>query len=335
MTKKKILLWGFGLSYANRREIFNHALFRDKYNIMAVISAHPSLCFEENIRIISKDDIHHVEYDEIVICALPENEASIRRDAAKVGIDSVKLILYEQFIDREPKLLESVKEQRTQEQLKVIENILQADEKKLGNYAWWREQICQYGVYCFEPQWYEKIGVTWSVNGIMQLPGEFASFCLMLSSLPPILSAMELGVHRGRSSYFMAAVLQQKCPNLVYNMVDVCDKLDDFDKFHGLLPSLHKRIPSTSENYSGQHYDFVFIDADHSYDASIEDYRNVGQYANIMVGFHDIYAHEYDCLNGGTVRMWQEVTKATQGKTHNIFSAYPGKWMGIGTILMN
>lgn len=35
--------------------------------------------------------------------------------------------------------------------------------------------------------------------------------------------------------------------------------------------------------------------------------------------FHDIYAHEYDKLNGGTVRLWKEVCELNQGKLMRTF----------------
>ena len=88
-----------------------------------------------------------------------------------------------------------------------------------------------------------------------------------------------------------------------------------------------------SDDYKGESYDFVFIDADHSYDAAMRDYLNVGQYAGKLTVFHDIYAHEYDECNGGTVRMWKEVCELNSGKEKKIFSIYPDQWMGIGCLV--
>lgn len=96
---------------------------------------------------------------------------------------------------------------------------------------------------------------------------------------------------------------------------------------------MEKKIPSTSEDYKGESYDFVFIDADHSYDGAMQDYLNIGQYAKKLTVFHDIYAHEYDEYNGGTVRLWKEVCEANSGKERKIFSIYPDKWMGIGCLV--
>jgi len=51
-----------------------------------------------------------------------------------------------------------------------------------------------------------------------------------------------------------------------------------------------------------------------------------------LAGFHDVYAHEYDDENGGTVRMWQEVMQREQGNECRVFSKYPDRWMGIGCV---
>lgn len=65
----------------------------------------------------------------------------------------------------------------------------------------------------------------------------------------------------------------------------------------------------------------------------MEDYRNVGEGAGKIVTFHDIYAHEYDGLNGGVSRTWREVSGLCRGNKQEVFSKYPDEWMGIGCIL--
>ncbi|WP_024866212.1 DUF4422 domain-containing protein [Butyrivibrio sp. FCS014] len=98
---------------------------------------------------------------------------------------------------------------------------------------------------------------------------------------------------------------------------------------------LEKCIPSSSADYKGESYDFVFIDADHSYDGVMADYNNVGRNARVITAFHDVYAHEYDGENGGTVRAWNEVLAGTEDCGHKFFSKYPDKWMGIGVVDWN
>ncbi len=78
-------------------------------------------------------------------------------------------------------------------------------------------------------------------------------------------------------------------------------------------------------------FDFCFIDADHSYDGMMRDWENVGRYAKKVVAFHDIYGHEYDALNGGTVRGWQEIRGTADGQIRE-YSRFPERWMGIGVV---
>ena len=133
----------------------------------------------------------------------------------------------------------------------------------------------------------------------------------------------------------MCAVLARRNRKMTYRLADLCDRIDDFEKFRAKLPQLEKCIPSCSADYKGDCYDFVFIDADHSYDAVMADYYNVGRNARVITAFHDVYAHEYDGENGGTVRAWNEVLAGTENCGHKVFSKYPDKWMGIGVVAWN
>ena len=108
--------------------------------------------------------------------------------------------------------------------------------------------------------------------------------------------------------------------------------MDSFDEFHKILPSIEKCIPNTSYDFKDISFDMVFIDADHSYDSTMQDYLNVGSKSKKLTVFHDIYAHEYDDLNGGTVRAWNEAKEHTHSCKHHIFSSFPDEWMGIGVI---
>lgn len=195
-----------------------------------------------------------------------------------------------------------------------------------------RKIVGEYGIYPFRPEDMDGSGNVVGVrSGMIQRPDEFARYCVYLSDWK-IDTAIEVGVYKGKSSYFMCALLARKNPNLIYEMVDICDKLDNFDEFYEILPQMHKKIPSTSNDYISKKYDFVFIDADHSYDASMKDFMNLGRYAKKLTVFHDIYGHEYDHLNGGTVRMWKDVVEMTKQYKQHVFSDYPDKWMGIGVV---
>ena len=217
-------------------------------------------------------------------------------------------------------------------QLDIIRKILSASDEDVSNFEWMRSMVGRYGIFpCREGDMDGNGNVVGARSGMIQRPNEFAEYCVYLSKWH-IDTAIEVGVFHGKSSYFMCALLARNNSNLVYELVDIADNLDDYEEFHELLPQMSKRIPSTSEDYIGQAYDFVFIDADHSYEASMCDYMNLGRYAKKLTVFHDIYAHEYDHLNGGTVRMWNEVVDMTPENKHNVFSEYPNQWMGIGVL---
>nr|MCR5733611.1 class I SAM-dependent methyltransferase [Lachnospiraceae bacterium] len=223
-------------------------------------------------------------------------------------------------------------EETVKRQICVLKRILQAGYELRSDPKWMYKQIIEYGLNCFQAEWYTfDPSIRWDIYGLLQIPEEFADFCASLSRFK-FDTAIEIGVYRGRSSYFMCAVMAATNPDIKYTMVDIYDQLDHFEEYKKLLPQLQKAVPDTSDDFSGQGFDFVFIDADHSYDGSIRDFDNVGRWSKHMTAFHDIYAHEYDGENGGTVRMWKEVCERTQGKMHRIFSKYPDKWMGIGCV---
>ena len=220
----------------------------------------------------------------------------------------------------------------TERQIEVIKRIIDASDDEMNNIDCILDLVRIYGITPLP--WLQELDntIVYTENGMIQVPDEFALFCKMLSS-EKIDTAIEIGVYRGRSSYFMCALLYRNNPSLRYDMVDICDSLDEFEEFAKVLPCLNKCIPGTSKDYVNQQYDFVFIDADHSYEGAMADYLNVGRHAKRMVCFHDIYAHEYDSLSGGIVRCWEEVCTMTPNHMKMVFSQFPNRWMGIGVIV--
>ncbi len=327
---KNILVWGTGGRYCMYR-----SLLLNYCNICALVNNDPKPPKTlDNIPVISKNEITSFQFDVVVIAVQSAHTAQeIRQEAAQAGIPDEKILSLDQFLSRYD--LTDIQEQKQvrEKQLRVLQSILEADDRDVQNYSWWYNKICEYGIYCFRPDWYKlSETIQWTVYGLMQIPEEFAEFCLRLSALD-IKTAIEIGVYKGKSSYFMCAVLMRRNPSLSYKLVDIRDQLDDFEEFHKILPALQKCIPSTSDEDMGQSFDFVFIDGDHSYDGAMRDFHNLGVNSRVITAFHDVYAHEYDKENGGVVRAWQEVLAKTQEQRHAIYSMYPEKWMGIGCIL--
>lgn len=213
--------------------------------------------------------------------------------------------------------------------LSAVCNILNSSNKEINSYDFILEQIKLFGLSNLPWDCWGKY-LKWRNStefGLMQYPSEFAEFSLFISKYK-ISNAIEIGVFQGASSYFLAAILQRVNPNIEYNMVDICDNIICYDKFSKLL-NIKKHIPSTSKEFYGKEFDFVFIDADHSYDGVLEDFNNVGIYCKKIVSFHDIYAHEYNHLNGCTVRMWNEFKNRNDFDKYE-FTKYNKKWMWIG-----
>ena len=282
-------------------------------------------------KILSLSEVVETDADYIIITAQASAANGIYADLCAAGARKESIVNVYSYALVEEKFADIDKD-RLPAQLAVIRKILSASDSEVTDFAWMRAVVGQYGVYPYRSEDIDGTGnVVGTCKGIVQRPNEFTEYCTYLSKWH-IDTAVEIGVFRGKSSYFMCALLARNNPNLVYELVDIADNLDNYDEFYALLPQMRKKIPSTSDDFVGKPYDFVFIDADHSYDASIRDFMNLGRYANKLTVFHDIYAHEYDHLNGGTVRMWKEVVSLTPQRKHYVFSEYPDKWMGIGVI---
>ncbi len=323
MCKKRqqLKILTYGLRYADfapQRELF---ALRDNGDIEIIgeIGYDPAdeeifYCrksFEEGLKL---------PYDMILVCG-----NSLRPVIDSFPVDAWdKVELLDEFV--KPYHVETERQQ-----VRILKEIIGATDEQIADRDWLRERLFRYGTFPFfklakEPQ----PGVHFSTSGIQQVPDEFLDFCLSISDLK-CEKAIEIGVARGGSSYVMAALLYRRNPEMTYEMVDIVDSLVHFEEAKAIIPSLEKRIPHTSDDFKGQQYDFCFIDADHSYEGIMTDWRNVGQYSKVCV-FHDIYAHEYDAENGGAVRGWQEIKAETASCKQVEFTKYPDKWMGIGVV---
>ena len=326
----RIILYGAGETFRCFEKTLGEFVKDNKVEIIGIADRSLKEKSFHEFPVVSLSEVAETNPDFVVITAV-SSYYSIYNDLIMNGIPNNKItsVYRYSFIDEKLNKVDSV---QLPVQLDIIKRLLQATDEEVSDFKWMREIVGQYGIYPWRAADVDGTNnVVGTRVGIMQRPDEFAEYCVYLSKWH-INTAIEVGVFRGKSSYFMCALLARKNPSLRYELVDIVDGLDNYEEFHTLLPQMCKKIPSTSDDYIGKKYDFVFIDADHSYKASIKDYMNLGQYAKKLTVFHDIYAHEYDPLDGGTVRTWKEVVAMTAKCRHHIFSEHPDKWMGIGVV---
>jgi len=328
MKSERLIVWGTGATY----QMFKDTLFEivnvGEDEIVALVNKEGS-AFMDGYPVICAQDVTQMEYDRILICAEGKMAASIKSDMQRLGIDDACAILCPEYLTDKGAVLPTY-EFIINKQCEVLKKIIMASDEQVKSYKWMYKAIAEYGVYPFRGL--KEPGITWSQWGVMQTIEEFAQYCNYIADLE-VGEAVEVGVFKGRSSYIMCALLSRKNPNLHYICADIYDNLDSFERYHEILPALDKKIPSTSEDYKDKEFDFVFIDADHSYDASYRDFVNLGAKAKKVTIFHDIYGHEYDKLNGGVAKTWKEVVRITSSREHKIFSSYPDQWMGIGVVV--
>lgn len=232
-------------------------------------------------------------------------------------------------------ILDNLKKIDIEKGFSVVKSILSATDDEICSRNFILEMVLKFGL--SKQPWDQWARLTDSMNsssfGLQQMPTEFSDFLLFLSK-QNIVNSLEIGVLYGATAFVTAAVLQRVNPSAVYHMLDIEDHIVGFDRFASIL-NLRKLIPNTSADIVGQQFDYVLIDADHSYNGAKTDYLNVGRYARKVVAFHDIHGHEYDHQDGGIVRAWNEI-RATNADKRTIieFAHNPKRWMGIGAVVM-
>ena len=324
----KIVVWG-----TEKRTAMYYKWLEGQYDIVAFVATRECDALIHGIPVISPASICDYPCDRLVMTVEAKDADEHIKIALSKGVNERSIVTIDELVVEGGNGNEYVK-YVSSIQLQIVKEILYASDEEVENYDWMYNRVIRYGIFCFNAHWYEieDNDFHYAVYGLQQIPEEFAEFCNFIAKFN-ISTAAEIGVYRGRSAFFLCAILARKNKNLTYKLIDIFDRIDDFNAFKEVLPQLEKCIPSCSDNYKNQKYDFVFIDADHSYDASISDYNNVGQFSKVIVAFHDVYAHEYDKENGGTVRTWEEVVQRNTQYEHRVFSMYPQKWMGIGCIV--
>lgn len=215
--------------------------------------------------------------------------------------------------------------------LEVCQEILACTNAEFQSRPWVLERVKRYGIAYNDWGNLARYGAHRNISdfGLLQIPTEFTDFVMDLCRLN-IETAIEIGVFRGASSYFIASMLTRASKGLEYTMVDIDKNVVAFDEFSKFL-NLRPAFEQTSDNFAGRTFDFVFIDGDHSYQGVNRDIINLGNWSRNAVAFHDIYGHEYSHLDGGTVRAWREFVQAhCETKRIVEYSHAQSQWMGIG-----
>lgn len=91
-------------------------------------------------------------------------------------------------------------------------------------------------------------------------------------------------------------------------------------------------IQTTSAYFKNIIFDAVFIDGNHSYENSKEDFVNVGKFAKYCI-FHDIKDKEIEwAYNGGCVKFWKDIKDLYQ-TIEFLAEDKPCETMGIGVVI--
>ncbi len=189
----------------------------------------------------------------------------------------------------------------------------------LANAGLFNDGVVPYGRW---QQYCNKVGEP----GLWQHPVEFASLLVRVARDKPA-RVLDLGTFHGFGSVLMSSYFRRFNPEARVTAADWHRWITDPN------PAPLKRIdyyPHThSGHYSGMEWDFVFIDADHNYDAAITDYGRLK--GAKLLAFHDVADHSVRdrCPNQGVYRLWRELKDT---RPHEEFvHAEPG-WMGIGLL---
>lgn len=159
-------------------------------------------------------------------------------------------------------------------------------------------------------------------SGVWQQPEELANLLLFLQE-KEIKNFLDIGTFNGITFNLISDVLN------TFRNVN-CITVDPFDH-NKVKNEKYTYQQTTSDYYKNQVFDLVFIDGDHSYECSKNDYLNVGQYAKYCV-FHDINDIFVRSNNGGVCRLWEEI-KTTKKHIEFNCSKKPVQVMGIGVLV--
>ena len=175
--------------------------------------------------------------------------------------------------------------------------------------------------------------------GTLQIPTELVDFLLYAAARKPD-TVLEVGVFTGGTAVFSCAFFQALNPNVIYHCLDIKDSLLLLPETRARL-NLKTHFGKTSDDFTGQPFDIVFIDGDHSFAWAKRDYLNLGRHARKVCAFHDIHAKEYLPKGGGIYTFWRQLRAALPLEVAMLEFAHSplgvgvqkdGCWMGIGVL---
>jgi len=142
-----------------------------------------------------------------------------------------------------------------------------------------------------------------SLQGLIQLPREFARWLLLLAAYRPA-TYLEVGCFNGATACLATAYLQRFHPAFQATTIDAMPTFIFYEEVRDLLP-LRYVVNRTSFDFAADRFDAVFIDGDHSFEWTWADYLNVGRAARIC-GLHDVNNAPYrELALGGVCGVWE------------------------------
>jgi hypothetical protein len=181
-------------------------------------------------------------------------------------------------------------------------------------------------VYEGEDEW-----LTCSQQGVLQLPREFARYLRFVAGYRPA-TYLEIGTFNGATATLAAAYLHRFNPALQATTLDLFPAFIFYPQVRELVP-LRYVVGQTSFAFTGERFDAVFIDGDHSFEWAWADYQNVGRPARVCA-FHDVNNAAYrEFVMAGVCGAWELVQREEAGpgiEFIEIFEHPSQEIMGIG-----